>query len=249
MNKYIEYFRNYIFMNYDMNDDKIILKYYHSIRVAWLMYTLANRLNLSEEDSVLAFKIGLCHDLGRFEEVVRNGKFDNLRFDHGAYSNKILYNDEFVKYMDISEHLLFRKAIYYHNKKEISEDFTPREELFVKMLRDCDKIDLLRIRCTKKRLQFKDLPTPVVEECYMNDKKIDMKDLHKRGGSDSVLFYLSFIKDLEYEASFDMLLDYNVFEELTNIIDVSPENSDLFNSLLNKIIENRKERRGIIYVR
>ena len=51
MNKYIEYFRNYIFMNYDMNDDKIILKYYHSIRVAWLMYTLANRLNLSEEDS------------------------------------------------------------------------------------------------------------------------------------------------------------------------------------------------------
>ena len=90
MNNYIEYFTNYVNKNYDMNNNLISLKYYHSLRVAKLMTLLARKLNMSEDDILLAFKIGLCHDLGRFYEVLLNGKFDNLKFDHGSYSNKIL---------------------------------------------------------------------------------------------------------------------------------------------------------------
>ena len=89
MDKYLEYFTNYVYKNYDMNDNLINKKYYHSLRVAKLMIILAKKLNLSNEDIELAFKIGLCHDLGRFQEVVRNGQFNNQIFDHGAYSNKI----------------------------------------------------------------------------------------------------------------------------------------------------------------
>ena len=144
MNNYIEYFTNYVFMNYDMNNELISKKYYHSIRVAKLMCLLANKLNMTDKDIELAFKIGLCHDLGRFHEVVKNGNFDNRVFDHGTYSNKILYNDTFVNYMNIDEHLLFRKAIYFHNKKDISDDLTNREELFVKLIRGSSIIEIYK---------------------------------------------------------------------------------------------------------
>ena len=91
MNHYIEYFTNYVEKNYDLNNELIMKKYYHSLRVARLMTILAQKLNFTDEDIILAFKIGLCHDLGRFYEVVRNGEFNNTIFDHAAYSNKILY--------------------------------------------------------------------------------------------------------------------------------------------------------------
>lgn len=242
MNNYIEYFTNYVKFNYDINDELIIMKYYHSLRVAYLMCLLAKKLNLNEEDSLLAFKIGLCHDLGRFYEVVLNGKFNNNIFDHGAYSNKILYNDKFIKYMDIQDHLLFRKAIYYHNKKDIS-NLSPREELFANMLRDADKIDILRIRVIGKKMEFKSLPTNIVLNNYMNGLNIDIKDIHNK--SDSIILYLSFIKDLVFDESFDILLDNNFLNTFINSIEIDENRQDLVNSLINKI----EERRGMKYVR
>ena len=243
MSNYIEYFTNYIKDNYDINDNLIILKYYHSLRVAWLMVILSKKLNLSEEDTLLAFKIGLCHDLGRFYEVIRNGKFNDTVFDHGAYSNKILYNDSFIKYMDIDNHLLFRKAIYCHNKKELSDNLNNREELFANMLRDCDKIDILRILYADRTLEFKSEPTLIILYNYMTDLKIDINDIHNK--SDSTILYLSFIKDLVFDESLDILKEDNFLENFIYKINVNDDKQDIFDSLINKI----KERRGIEYVR
>ena len=96
MQDYYNKFTNYILSNYDLTDKNVIKKYSHSARVSCLMILLAKRLNLSKEDIILAFKIGLFHDLGRFREIVRNKEqqcaFNNLTFDHGAYSNKVLFH-------------------------------------------------------------------------------------------------------------------------------------------------------------
>ena len=238
MDKYIEYFTNYVKDNYDIENELIIKKYYHSLRVAWLMNVLAGKLGLSEEDTLLAFKIGLCHDLGRFREVVRSGEFNNKTFDHASYSNKILYNDEFIKYMDIDDHLLFRKAIYCHNKKNLMDNLTNREVMFANMLRDMDKIDILTIRLSGNKLKFDDYPTLVVLYNYMNDLTIDLNDIHN--SSDSVILYLGFIKDLVFEESFDIVKDNHLLDDFMNIIDISDEKNDLVDNLLMKI----KERRG-----
>lgn len=243
MNNYIEYFTNYVKKNYDINNELIIRKYYHSLRVAWLMNTISNKLGLDANDTILAFKMGLCHDLGRFYEVVKNKRFNNLIFDHAAYSNKILYNDFFVNYMDITDHILFRKAIYYHNKKELGYDLTKKEALFANMLRDADKIDLLGIRSQGKELAFNKMPTALVWQNYFNDLQIDIKNIHN--SSDSVILYLSFIKDLTFNVSFDIFSNEHYLESLLKIINVNEKNNDLFNELINKL----KERRGKVYVR
>lgn len=243
MNYYIEYFTNYVFKNYDMSNPNISLKYYHTLRVAWLMDLLASKLNMSDKDRLLAFKLGLCHDLGRFYEVVRSGKFNNLTFDHGAYSNKILYNDLFVSYMDIDEHLVFRKAIHYHNKKELPKDLTRREEVFANLLRDADKIDILGIRGTKKILNFNSEPNERVLNNYFLDQSIDLKDIN--GPTDSTILYLGFFKDLYYMASHDIVRLYDYYKDFLKIVRVDENKQALFNS----IIEKLDEKRGKVYVR
>ena len=243
MNNYIEYFANYVNDNYDMSDPLVKLKFFHSVRVAKMMVLIAKKMNMSEEDTLLAFKIGLCHDLGRFYESVINGKFDNVKFDHGTYSNKILYNDAFIKYMDVDEHLLFRKAIYNHNKKDVTEDLNSREKIFVNMLRDADKLDILAIRGESKPLDFDKEPTSIVLNNYLKDLTIDVKDLHNM--SDRVIIYLSFIKDLYFDISYDMAINYGYLNTVLNLINVSDDKKDLFNNLIDKIYE----RRGKVYVR
>ena len=241
MNNYIEYFTNYIRMNFDLNNKLIQSKYFHSLRVAYLMAILGKKLGLSDKDITLAYKIGLCHDLGRFYEVVRNGKFNNKIFDHGSYSNKILYNDSFVKYMNIDneDQLLFRKAIYYHNKKDIGNDLNKRELLFTNMLRDIDKIDLLRVRFNGKRLNFKNMPTNIVLSNYMNGETINLKDLHN--DTDRAILYLSFIKNLNFDYSFDLVNEEGDINKLLDIIDIDEKLTSLMDELLNKIKERRNK--------
>ena len=240
MNNYIEYFTNYVYKNYDMNNSLISLKYYHSLRVAWLMALLASNMNMSNEDIMLAFKIGLCHDLGRFYEVIRIGKFDNIAFDHGTYSNKILYNDSFVNYMDITEHLLFRKAIYNHNKKDVTNDLTNKEEIFVHMLRDIDKLDIVALNCERRTYTFSDEPNEKVLTNYLNNKPIDIKNIKSK--TDSTILYLSFFKDLYFKASYDLMNKCGYLNKFLNVVTVSADKIELFNNLTNKIDrEGRKK--------
>ena len=243
MNNYIEYFTNYVYINYDMNNELISKKYYHSLRVAKIMQLLAKKLNVSDDDILLSFKLGLCHDLGRFHEVVRNGQFDNRIFDHGAYSNKILYNDNFINYMDIREHLLFRKAIYLHNKKDVSDDLTNRELLFANLLRDADKIDILGLRGAGNKLSFDSIPSEVVYNNYINSKSIDIHDIKSK--SDTVLLYLGFFKCLVNNASFDMAVQGNYLKKVLDIIEVSEDLKELYQDIIDKIDEGR----GKVYVR
>ncbi len=242
MEEYIEYFTNYVSSHYDMNNKLILSKLYHSMRVAKLMLLLSQELKLNQEDTLLAFKIGLCHDLGRFREVERSGKFNNLTFDHGAYSNKILYNDGVIKYFDIQEEdsLLFKKAIYYHNKKDLPDNLGKRENLFCNMIRDMDKLDLLKVRCGKKRLGFNVLPTQTVLDNYLNSETIYLKDLQSKGNTDSVILYLSFIKDLYFDESYHIGLSNGYLDDLINIIDVDIKMETLFKELIKKIDERGK---------
>ena len=240
---YIEYFTNYVKYNYDINNDLVQNKYYHSLRVAKLMLLLSKKLNLNEEETILAFKLGLCHDLGRFHEVEINGKFNNKTFDHGSYSNKILYNDKFVNYMDIDNHLLFRKAIYCHNKKELASNLNYQEAFYANLLRDADKIDIIGMRSQGRPLDFIYEPTKEVINNYLNNEAIDIRDINNK--TDSTILYLSFIKNLVFDASYDFIIESDNVENLISIINISDNNNDLFNLVLEKIYE----RRGKVYVR
>lgn len=248
---YLKVFTDYIHNNYDISNKTINEKYEHSIRVATLMIYLGLKLGMIDEDILLSFKIGLLHDLGRFREVQRNKdlniKLNNLTFDHGAYSVKILFNDGLINQFDVNEkdYGIFKKALYFHNKKDLLEDkLSDRELLFSKMLRDMDKLDLIFNRSSKKRLNFNEVPSNKVINNYLENETINLKDL--KSDSDRVILYLSFIKDLYFKESFDMAINNGYLDKLINIINIYDSKEKIFNELLEKINKrNEKEKKYV----
>ena len=237
MEKYLEYFINYVTMNYDMGDHLIVERFYHSIRVARIMAVIARKLNMSDEDIILAFKLGLCHDLGRFYEIMLYDGHNSIGFDHGNYSNRILYDEGFIKYMDINEHQLFQKAIFYHNKKDVPTDLTERESIFVNMLRDADKIDIMILSGRVENENFDTEPSEEILTSYLNDLPIDIRKMNN--DSDRIILHLSFIKDLYYDVSYDIAINDGYLDALLDKIDVASNMQKLFDSILSRIYERR----------
>ena len=243
MDSYFSTFTKYINDKYDINDPIISDKYYHSIRVCSLMICLSLKLGLLNDDLLLAAEIGLFHDLGRFREVVRNKnkdkKLNNMNFDHGAYSNKILFNDGLIKMFNVNsnDYLVIKKALFYHNKKDIGHDLNEKELFFVWMIRDMDKLDILYQRSFKRHLKFDDQVNEKILLAFFNDETISIADL--KSDSDRVIFYLSFIKDLHFDESFDLAINNGYLNLFMNIIEV--KNNDLFNQLMEKVYERRNK--------
>ena len=81
--KYVEQF--------DLTDERIQRKKFHSIRVQKISEKIAEDLKLNEEYIDIASLIGLLHDIGRFEQEKQYHTFDdNKSFDHGDYGAILL---------------------------------------------------------------------------------------------------------------------------------------------------------------
>ena len=139
-------FKKYV-ENYNLDNDKIKLKYDHSLRVCELCKDIAISLKLNEEDVKIAELLGLLHDFGRFEQIKLYDTFD----DQKSVNHAILGIEELEKYgfdkfvEDKKIQNLITKAILNHNKTFIENGLTEKELLFCKIIRDTDKIDIFNI--------------------------------------------------------------------------------------------------------
>lgn len=144
-------FKNYT-DKYDISDPKIRLKVEHTYRVAELSQkistSISDEYSLSEKDITLAWIIGMLHDIGRFEQVRRYGTFiDSQSVDHAQFGADLLFGPGKDAELDmiLPERELIEKAIRNHNKYRISNDLSDREVLFANIIRDADKVDILKV--------------------------------------------------------------------------------------------------------
>lgn len=128
---------------YDLKNENIERKQLHSLRVMEISRQIAEGLELSQEEIELATLIGLLHDIARFEQYTKYNTFRDLEsIDHGDLGAEILKN-EIRKYIENKEFdKIIIKAVKNHNKFKIEDGLTTKEELFSKIIRDADKIDI-----------------------------------------------------------------------------------------------------------
>ncbi len=152
-NRVLSAFREYV-KPYDISNDKIRLKVEHTGRVAANSERIATSLGLPAEDRDLAWLIGILHDIGRFEQLRRYDTFnDALSIDHGRFGADLLFTDKegeplirhFMDAGSAEEESLAELAIRCHSDFLLPEDMTDRERLFAQIIRDADKIDILRV--------------------------------------------------------------------------------------------------------
>ena len=135
--------------NYDPSDPKIALKIAHTYRVAENCEEIAKSLNLPAEAIEFAWLSGMLHDVGRFEQVKRYNTFiDSQSVDHAEFGADLLFGpDALIKGYteDRSGDATMETVIRQHNKYRIDESLDDRTKLFCQILRDADKIDILRV--------------------------------------------------------------------------------------------------------
>ena len=215
MKKEIQFFENFV-NQYDKDCKEIAYKIRHTYKVTNYAQNIAMFLNLSSEQIKTAYLCALFHDLGRFPQWDEYQTFiDKDSFDHGDKSYEILKENGF-------DNEVILKAVKYHNKYALPSDLTEEEELQCKIVRDADKLDILHHKWTiddKKRKISED-----IIRCFEKHKLVS-NDMVKHS-VDAILRQLSFIYDLNFDESKEMVYVSNVIDRNINLVLDSCKNKD-----------------------
>lgn len=209
---------------YDNANPKIKLKIDHTYRVAALCDAISDDIGLGEEDKGIAWCIGMLHDVGRFEQVRRYNTFSDANsVDHAALGIEVLFEEGHIRdYLPFAgRDALIHKAIACHNLYRLPTDLTEKELLFCKLIRDADKIDILKVNCitpmeeiyntTTDALRQASL-TPAVMDAFYEEHTI-LRSLRKTP-IDHLISMMSLVYELEFPISLRLVKEQGCLDEL-----------------------------------
>lgn len=236
-----EIFKNYV-NKFDINDENILRKYNHSLSVMQNAKEIAISLKLSPNKISLISFIALVHDIGRFKqwEIYKSFKLKN--FDHAKYGIDILYNEKIINVFNIDRKFdsVIKSAIFNHNKEKITNCKNDFEILVSKIIRDADKLDLLRLLSEKKIVIDEDgsLVTDVISNKFFNCELINYNE--RKNMSDKILSKFAFVFDLNFKKSFEILVKNKYIEKFYNNLEYKNVYFKYFEFLMN-FIKNKKD--------
>lgn len=229
--KAAEVFKSYV-KAYDIQDEKVRLKIEHTYRVSELCGRIAEALALNRQDADLAWLIGLLHDIGRFEQVKNYGTFmDEESINHAEYGAEILFERGKIREFtaDDSEDRLIWTAVGQHNAYRIPEALDARTEMFCHIIRDADKIDILKVNVefpleeiynvTSEELRNGQL-TEEALMCFEEERAV-LKNL-KKSAVDHVLGHISLAYELVYPISLKLVLEQGYLDRMMNFKSDNP---------------------------
>lgn len=216
-----EEFKKYV-SKFDLNDDSISRKYYHSLRVMNKARKIAESIELSEEYINIATIVGLLHDYGRFEQWKRYHTFaDGKSIDHGDLGVEILFDEKEIEKYDIKKenYRIIYNAIKYHNKLEIPVDLTKEEKIICKIIRDADKLDIYELLLDGK-IVFIDDNNPInleVEKQFFENSSINKKIV--KNESNRILLRLAMMYDINFKWSIEYIKNNNIIDRMLEMIE------------------------------
>jgi putative nucleotidyltransferase with HDIG domain len=204
------------------------IKKEHSLRVADIALSLADKQEWSEEDKKTAYVVGILHDIGRFSQMVEYDTFsDDKSVDHAERAVEILKENGILETLNISNKELVFVAILNHNKFKIQEGLTGQELLHAKLIRDADKLDIYKVLTDiySKRnatinhslsweLQKGTVVSPTVAKEVLSGKMVSNKNIVSE--IDLKIMQLAWVYDLNFRPSFDHLMKNRYLESIYN---------------------------------
>ena len=238
--------------NYDINDIKVKLKVDHTYRVASLCDKIAKSLNMNASDCDFAWMSGILHDIGRFEQLRRFSTFqDKDSVNHAALSADLLFNENLIcEFTDEDEidYSCMEKVIRYHNVLALPENQEEREHTFCDILRDADKIDILRVNCKTPRTEIYDLSeeefayssiTDAVFEDIISGRSVDRRN--SRTGIDFILGHIAFVYGLNFEESVREVKRQGYLQKLLDFKSENPDTAEKMRQISVKINKYLKD--------
>ena len=218
-------FNNYA-KQFDLKVFDIMEKFHHSYRVMEYALDIGKSLNMNEEELNLLSLCSLLHDIARFKQFTEYNTFKDFEsFDHGDIGSQILKEDNFIdkftKNKEEQEVILF--TVKNHNKKEI-EPGTEKQILFSKIVRDADKLDIMMEQGNIIREDNLEINPILLEEIKKGKLCSNVYTVNK---ADSIIRMLSFIYDINFDKSFEIILKNNIVENKINLLEIYTKNNNL----------------------
>ena len=192
-------------------------KYYHTYRVLKWMKNIIKKLNLSDNEKELAKTVAIFHDLGRFTQLTRYSKYNDIktRFDHGKESIDILKQNNWFTQNNIKlkEEKAICFAIYNHNKLKIEKTEDHLSLLLAKLIRDADKLAIIE-ECYQfdsfgENKSYGNL-SPCIKRQFIKHHLLNAKDINTK--EDEICYYIAYIFDLNFKVSLKLIKEKYLLE-------------------------------------
>lgn len=236
--------------NYDLQNKDILRKQKHSLRVMEISKQISNELKLNEEEIQISALIGLLHDIARFEQRKLYETFhDTKSFDHGDYGEKILEKD-IRKYIETNQYdKIIKTAVRNHNKFKIEDGLSEKENLFSKIIRDADKLDIfyeaveMFWKGKEKQIEETVILDKVIEQ-FKKQLTIKREDIEQgKNTINNVISIIAFIYDMNFKPSFEILKKENYINRILDRFNVKDEKTKIeleeIRKISNKYIEQK----------
>lgn len=261
--------------DYDAADEKIALKIKHTYRVAGLCKRIARSIGMGMQEQELAWLLGMLHDIGRFEQLRRYDTFnDACSVDHALLGTEVLFGTEAGKddvarevngrstftagiirefVDDAAEDRLIETAIRIHSAYRVPEELDERTERFCHILRDADKIDILRVNIetpleeiyntTSEELYHAEVSEAVIQSFY--EHHATLRSL-KRTPVDHIAGHISLIYELVFPESLCIVQEQGYWEKLIGFPSKNPKTLRQLQELRTEMQNFLKEKNGQI---
>ena len=230
-------FNDYVFGYYSSDPDvdwNIRFKEAHTWQVFENTIRIGHGLGLTGSDLLLAETIALLHDIGRFEQYKKYKTFyDSASENHAKLGLAEISRHDILSCCTPDEKRLIKQAIAHHNAMAIPDIDNEKALLFIKLIRDADKLDIWKVFLNYYHGEEKEnisliigLPdTPAFSESIVADLKqgraarlTDMKTIN-----DYKLIQLGWMFDLNFPVSFQIAKEWKIVERLGQALPQTPE--------------------------
>lgn len=206
------------------------IKKEHSVRVAENCVYLAEKLDFTENQIQIAYLAGLFHDIGRFKQLVEFDTFnDEKSVDHAEYAVKVLESEPFFENIDFGNKDLVFKAILNHNKYKIPDGMSEQELLYLRLVRDADKLDIFKVltdyylnkNTSPNHILTWELPKGSMVSANVGKEILAGKQVTKKNVASEIdvkIMQLSWVYDLNFRPSFEFLLKNRFLERIYNTL-------------------------------
>ena len=251
---YYKWFREYVSSFYgkdDLINRNIKIKEDHTLRVVQNIKELIRSIDADKEIYELSILIALFHDIGRFEQFSSYGTFnDRDSEDHARLGVRVLRDQNVLSPLSDRKINLVLNAILFHNKKDLySESDDPEMILLSKLIRDADKLDILKV-LTGNYLKPEKLVNPALSldlpekkdfskyavKNFFKNKPLDNKKIENR--QDFKLLLISWIYDLNFDQTLKIIMEKKYIESLFSVL---PQN-DLLEKIKTHTFEHIKNK-------
>lgn len=190
---------------------------------------LAEELRWVEKDILTAQIIGKLHDVGRFSQYAEFGTFiDADSVNHSERGFNIVKNSTVLSALSSRRRSIVLDGIRYHNDKKYHDNCNPDSIPFIKLVRDADKLDKLRIarltiQCRKDEIAGPSLNvmtdgpvTAAVLDQIHAHIMVSKKNIQSE--MDFRLMQMSLVFDINYSPAYKLIADSNVLEMIRSIL-------------------------------